>query len=187
MANPIIVVKTRFEVVGFNQYNNVGDAFKQIYLREGPNAFFTGLKVSLIRDVPFSGLFYPIYSFTRGILLKLYEHEMSSNATSAERLKAIAIIATISSFMANVAACTITNPLDLIRTRAYFKFHNQDEGQHYSGIYHAMRKIYIRDGIQGYFMGLLPRIFRKGFGSIIVWTSYEFLIDKKDTVIGLKD
>jgi hypothetical protein len=54
----------------------------------------------------------------------MYEHEMSANATQAERLKALTIIATISSFAANIAACTITNPLDLIRTRAYFKFHN---------------------------------------------------------------
>ena len=36
MANPIIVVKTRLEVVGFNQYNGVSDAFKQIYKLEGP-------------------------------------------------------------------------------------------------------------------------------------------------------
>ena len=50
-----------------------------------------------------------------------------------------------------------------------------------------MRKIYIRDGIMGYFNGLLPRIFRKGLGSILVWTAYEFLIDKKDTVIAMKD
>ena len=53
---------------------------------------------------------------------------MSSNATPAERMKALAMIATISSFAANCAACAITNPLDLIRTRAYFKFHNKDEG-----------------------------------------------------------
>lgn len=50
-----------------------------------------------------------------------------------------------------------------------------------------MRKIYYRDGIIGYFNGLVPRIFRKGLGSIIVWTAYEFLIDKKDSVIALKD
>ena len=25
--------------------------------------FFTGLKISLIRDVPFSGIFYPFYNF----------------------------------------------------------------------------------------------------------------------------
>lgn len=141
----------------------------------------------MIRDVPFSGLFYPIYSFVRERLILLYEHEMSANATQQERLKALAIIATISSFAANVAACAITNPLDLIRTRAYFRFHNQDSGQHYNSIYHAMRKIYYTDGMMGYFNGLLPRIFRKGLGSVIVWTSYEFLIDKKDAVIALKD
>jgi hypothetical protein len=187
MANPIIVVKTRFEVVGFNQYSGVIDAFKQIYGKEGPTAFFTGLKVSLIRDVPFSGMFYPIYAFTRERLIVLYDHELSSKATQSERLRALAIIATISSMAANVAACAITNPLDLIRTRAYFKYHNQDEGQHYRGIGHAMAKIYRTDGFQGFFFGLMPRIFRKGFGSVIVWTSYEYLIDKNDTVIGLKD
>jgi len=46
-----------------------------------------------------------------------------------------------------------------------------------------MKKIYYRDGIMGYFNGLFPRICRKGFGSIVIWTSYEFLIDKKDSVI----
>lgn len=50
-----------------------------------------------------------------------------------------------------------------------------------------MAKIYRRDGFQGFFFGLMPRIFRKGLGSIIVWTSYEYLIDKNDTVIGIKD
>ena len=110
---------------------------------------------------------------------------MSTSSSQSERLRAIAIIACVSSFMANFVACTITNPLDLIRTRAYFKFHNEDQGQHYRGIYHAMKKIYYRDGIIGYFNGLLPRIFRKGLGSVIVWTSYEFLIDKKDAVMKL--
>lgn len=77
ISNPIIVVKTRFEVAGFNDYKNTMDAFKQIYLKEGGSAFFTGLGVSLVRDVPFSGLFYPIYSFFRSELLKFYEYEMS--------------------------------------------------------------------------------------------------------------
>jgi hypothetical protein len=28
LSNPIIVIKTRFEVVGFNQYNSITDACK---------------------------------------------------------------------------------------------------------------------------------------------------------------
>ena len=56
------MVKTRFEVIGFTEYNSVTDAFRQIIAKEGAGGLFTGLKVSLIRDVPFSGIFYPIYN-----------------------------------------------------------------------------------------------------------------------------
>jgi len=37
------------------------------------NGFFTGLKVSLIRDVPFSGVFYPIYNLFKKELMVVYE------------------------------------------------------------------------------------------------------------------
>ena len=60
-GNPVIVIKTRLEVLGFNEYNGMADACRKIYRNEGMGGFFTGLKISLIRDVPFSGIFYPIY------------------------------------------------------------------------------------------------------------------------------
>lgn len=56
------MVKTRLEVVGFSEYSGVADAFRQIIAKEGTGGLFTGLKISLIRDVPFSGIFYPIYN-----------------------------------------------------------------------------------------------------------------------------
>jgi hypothetical protein len=65
LANPLTVVKTRLEVIGFNEYSGISDACRKIYLNEGIHGFFTGLRISLIRDVPFSGTFYPIYSFFR--------------------------------------------------------------------------------------------------------------------------
>lgn len=63
ISNPLIVIKTRFEVVGFNEYKNTIDAAIKIAQNEGLRGFFTGLKVSLLRDVPFSGIFYPIYMY----------------------------------------------------------------------------------------------------------------------------
>ncbi|MFN7881219.1 MAG: hypothetical protein ACK5NI_01925 [bacterium] len=113
-----------------------------MYKVEGIPGFFTGLKISLIRDVPFSGLFYPIYSFFRKELMLLYEYEMSGKVSQMERLKAIAVISTTSTLMANIVSCTITHPLDLIRTRAFFKFHNKDQNQHYAGILNGINKIY---------------------------------------------
>lgn len=184
LANPITVIKTRLEVVGFSEYNGVVDACRKIYLQEGMGAFFTGLKVSLVRDVPFSGVFYPIYSFFRAELTTLYDFEMQ-RSSQAERMKAIAVISSISSFLANIVSCTLTHPLDLIRTRAYFKHYNKDVSQHYSGIAHGIKMIYKNDGFFGFFKGLMPRIFRKGLGSVIMWTCYEFLIDKKDMFMKL--
>ena len=65
ISNPIIIIKTRFEVTGFNEYSGISDATRKIYLQEGLGGFFTGLRVSLIRDVPMSGVFYPIYTFLK--------------------------------------------------------------------------------------------------------------------------
>ena len=119
ISNPIIVIKTRLEVVGFNEYNGMLDAFQKIYAREGACAFFTGLKVSLIRDVPFAGIFYPLYTTFRNNLFHLYEFEMSANseASSSDRVKAITVISSTAAMLANICSCTITHPLDLIRTR----------------------------------------------------------------------
>jgi hypothetical protein len=56
------------------------------------------------------------------------------NVTQAERMKAIAKISSLAAMLANVASCTVTHPLDLIRTRLYFKYYNSDKSQNYSGI-----------------------------------------------------
>ena len=64
-CNPLVIIKTRMEVLSFNEYSGLGDAIRKIYASEGLGGFFTGLKVSLIRDVPFSGVYYPIYSMCK--------------------------------------------------------------------------------------------------------------------------
>ena len=183
ISNPLIVVKTRFEVVGFSEYSGTVDAFRQILLKEGVSGLFTGLKISLIRDVPFSGIFYPIYGFFKTYFLMLWGFNQESGMSQGNRALNLAMVTSAASFSANAVCCVITNPLDLIRTRAYFQYHNKDQAQHYSGIANAFVKIYETDGVRGYFRGLMPRIARKGMGSIIAWSFYEYLIDKKDVVI----
>ena len=65
LSNPLIVIKTRLEVLGFQEYNSLTDAIKKVYKHEGYGGFFTGLKVSLIRDVPFAGIFFPLYELSK--------------------------------------------------------------------------------------------------------------------------
>ena len=126
--NPIIIIKTRLEVIGFNEYNSISDACRKIYVQEGTSGFFTGLKVSLLRDVPFSGIFYPIYNLFKKELVLLHDqvYGSTSNMSSTDRLKALTIISSIASFSANIASCTLTHPIDLIRTRIFFQHYNKD-------------------------------------------------------------
>ena len=129
ISNPIIIIKTRLEVIGFNEYTGIVDASQKIFRQEGLRGFYTGLKVSLIRDVPFSGIFYPIYNMFKKELLYLYEArygELNPNSSSTDRLKALAMISSIASFSANIASCTLTHPIDLIRTRIFFQHYNKD-------------------------------------------------------------
>lgn len=183
ICNPLIVIKTRFEVVGFAEYANTWDAARQIAAKEGLGGFFTGLKISLIRDVPFSGIFYPFYNFFKEWYSMLFGLSFHDNMSTGDRALKLAYITSLSSFSANVVSCVVTHPLDLIRTRVYFQFYNHDKAQHYNSITDAVLKIYEHDGIHGYFRGLLPRIARKGMGSIIAWGIYEYLVDKKDALI----
>ena len=85
--------------------------------------FFTGLKISLIRDVPFSGIFYPIYNFFKTYFSMIL---IGSGMDQANRTLNLTIVASLASFSANIMCCTLTHPLDLIRTRAYFQYHNKD-------------------------------------------------------------
>ena len=71
LTNPIIVIKTRFEVVGFNEYNSIKDAIWKIHSKEGYSGFFVGLKVGIIRDVPFTFTYYPIYEESKHIFAAL--------------------------------------------------------------------------------------------------------------------
>lgn len=95
-------------------------------IKEGPGGLFTGLKVSLIRDVPFSGIFYPIYNFFKLYFMMMLGFNNAEKQDEHNRARNLVIVASAASFTANALCCAITNPLDLIRTRAYFQYHNKD-------------------------------------------------------------
>ena len=82
--------------------------------------FFTELKISLIRDVPFSGIFYPFYNIFKEWYSMLFGLHFNDGMSSYDRSMKLAYITSLASFSANIVSCCATHPLDLIRTRVYF-------------------------------------------------------------------
>ena len=176
LVNPILIVKTRFEVVGFNEYKGMMDAFVQIFRREGLRSFFTnGITVALVKDVPFAAIQFPIYQQIR--LLLQEAGRRAHMAIDSTQIKCAINASSI--FCATFVSCLVTNPLDVIRTRIVFQYYNQNTQQHYISILDAVRKMLKYDGISGLFFGLQARFMKKVLGAVIAWTIFEYLKDSQ--------
>lgn len=160
--NPILVIKTRYEVIGFNSYGGILDAFRHIHKEEGMRGFYSGLKTNIIKDVPASAVFYSLYEF--------FKIELNNFGINNIQIQAL-----ISSISASTILIVLTNPLDVIRTRQQFQHFSDNADHHYTGIIQGYRMIYKTEGFRGLFVGMAPRLIKKGIGSILVWTTYESL------------
>jgi hypothetical protein len=161
LVNPILIVKTRFEVVGSNAYSSILDALIKIKKQEGWLGYFKGLKQTLWKDVPFSAMFYSIYEFSKYI----FSHYITN----------LQIKVMMSSLTANIILIIITNPLDVLRTRVQYLHLSKNSHHEYGGIISGILKITREEGLRGLLVGVIPRFMKKAIGSCIVWSSYETL------------
>ncbi|GAA6215478.1 solute carrier family 25 member 38-A-like [Lates japonicus] len=159
---PVTVIKTRFEC-GRYSYRSVVGALRSVCQTEGPAALFSGLMATLLRDVPFSGIYVMFYSQTKASLPK--EISTSPSAPLANFSCGI---------LAGVLASLITQPADVVKT------HVQVNPQLRTA--EAIRYIYMEHGLQGFFRGAVPRSLRRTMMAAMAWTVYEQMMAH----IGLK-
>jgi hypothetical protein len=160
---PLNVIKTRFEVSGFNSYNNVIDAFRKIYHMEGFAGYFKGIKSMLIKEIPYSSAFYTTYEYS-----KRKVHAMLG-------IRNVQLNSAISSLIAVGLLTVITNPLEVIRTRLQYQFFSQNEEHNYKSIIHGIYLITKHEGVKGLTSGMLPVFLKKGTAGLLVWTLYDTL------------
>ncbi|KYQ92328.1 transmembrane protein [Tieghemostelium lacteum] len=68
----------------------------------------------------------------------------------------------ISGGLASICATTITNPIELVKTRLQLQGELNISQRVYSGVFDAFRKIYTSEGIRGLQRGLIPAYFSQG-------------------------
>uniref|UniRef100_A0A3B5QI02 Mitochondrial glycine transporter n=1 Tax=Xiphophorus maculatus TaxID=8083 RepID=A0A3B5QI02_XIPMA len=155
---PITVIKTRFEC-GRYSYVSVSGALRSVCRSEGPAALFSGLMATLLRDVPFSGIYVMFYSQTKASL------PLSPSAPVANFSCGV---------LSGVLASLVTQPADVVKT------HVQVNPQLRTT--EAVRHIYTAHGLQGFFRGAVPRCLRRTMMAAMAWTVYEQMMAH----VGLK-
>jgi len=163
---PFTVIKTRFESRSYS-YSSTFQALRQIIRTEGFRGLTLGLGPTLIRDVPFSGLYLMFYEHLKTITpedLKI-SHGSSVHFTCG--------------VLAGFLASLVTQPADVIKTQLQLQQHGTNTQSKVAAV---VRNIYQTRGISGFTSGLVPRSLRRTLMAALAWTVYERMIRS----IGLK-
>lgn len=161
---PFTVIKTRFESRAFN-YSSTAHALSSILRTEGLRGLTKGLGPTLVRDVPFSGLYLMFYE-----QLKTWVPEEVSGTQSS------AAVHFSCGLVAGLLASLVTQPADVIKTRLQL---SSGSGLRLTG---AVLQIYRDRGLGGFTTGIVPRSLRRTLMAALAWTFYERMIGS----IGLK-
>ncbi|WFC98988.1 mitochondrial aspartate-glutamate transporter agc1 [Malassezia yamatoensis] len=163
-TNPLEIIKIRLQMQGeaINDPNKVKHGAVQIIRQLGLLGLYKGASACLLRDIPFSAIYFPFYAHLKK---DLFGQTSADKALGFGQLTAAASIA-------GIPAAFLTTPADVIKTRLQVEAR---KGQGYKGITDCFTQILSKEGPAAFFKGSLARVLRSSpqFGATLV--TYEYL------------
>lgn len=147
-------------------YKNMGvfRALKTIYHKEGPLGYYRGNGALMLRVFPYGAVQFVSYEQYKKVLNSLYFNGALSKLLSGS--------------FAGITACSLTYPLDVVRSRLAFQVADE---QIYCGICHVIRQIITTEGgfaglYRGYAATALSMIPAVGFGFFTYESIKDFIL-----------
>lgn len=169
LISPLELVRTKIQSKNIS-YGELGHAIKNSVRTEGILSLWRGLGPTILRDVPFSALYWLNYEF----LKKRYKQPdptfwFSFGAGAAS----------------GTMAAVITLPFDVVKTHRQIELGEviveESSRKLRSNVqvpsnntFAIMRRIYSQRGISGLFAGIVPRIIKVAPACAIMISTYEF-------------
>jgi solute carrier family 25 (mitochondrial aspartate/glutamate transporter), member 12/13 len=164
-TNPLEIVKIRLQVQGEVAKSVEGAPRRSaiwIVRNLGLVGLYKGASACLLRDVPFSAIYFPTYSHLKK---DLFGESQTKKLGVLQLLTAGAI--------AGMPAAYLTTPFDVIKTRLQVEARKGDTA--YTGLRHAARTIWKEEGFRAFFKGGPARIFRSSPQFGFTLAAYELL------------
>uniref|UniRef100_A0A1B0FNV3 Mitochondrial solute carrier protein n=1 Tax=Glossina morsitans morsitans TaxID=37546 RepID=A0A1B0FNV3_GLOMM len=158
-TNPLEIVKIRLQVAG--EIAGGAKVRALAVVRDlGLFGLYKGARACLLRDVPFSAIYFPTYAHTKALFADEdgYNHPLTLLAAGA---------------IAGVPAASMVTPADVIKTRLQVVARTGQTT--YTGVWDATKKIMAEEGPRAFWKGTAARVFRSSpqFGVTLV--TYELL------------
>lgn len=162
IRTPIEIVKQRRQVseVQFRAMDILMHAYKTDGLLNG---VYRGYGVTIMRDIPFSMIQYPLWELLKRLAVKMTGQE--------------AALFTVSCFgsVAGAVGAALTCPLDVAKTRIQLADLNAEQMPTRNPLY-ILKRIYRDDGVAGLFGGFVPRVAWTTIGGFIWFGTYSLVI-----------
>jgi len=160
IVSPLELIRTKMQSQKM-EFFQVRIALRELVKAQGILGLWNGYTATLLRDVPFSALYWPLYEFSKSQL------RLGPNNRFLESF--------VSGAFAGTVACSITLPMDVIKTARQIEMGDKDlmGGKPKSNLT-MVKEIVDRRGVRGLFAGLSPRILKVAPACAIMISSYEY-------------
>lgn len=161
IVSPLELIRTKMQSQKM-EFFQVRIALRELVRSQGIIGLWNGYTATLLRDVPFSALYWPLYEFSKS--------QLRFRFTNNRFLESF-----MSGAIAGTVASTITLPMDVIKTARQIEMGDKDlmGGKQKSNLT-MVREIVERRGVKGLFAGLSPRILKVAPACAIMISSYEY-------------
>ncbi|KAI1180786.1 mitochondrial carrier domain-containing protein [Nemania sp. FL0916] len=164
-TNPLEIVKIRLQVQGEMVKATEGAQKRSamwIVKNLGLQGLYKGASACLLRDVPFSAIYFPTYS------------HLKKDVFGESPTKKLGIVQLLTAgAIAGMPAAYLTTPCDVIKTRLQVEARKGDTN--YTGLRHAAQTILKEEGFKAFFKGGPARILRSSPQFGFTLAAYEVL------------
>ncbi|KAJ5775903.1 uncharacterized protein N7511_000914 [Penicillium nucicola] len=164
-TNPLEIVKIRLQVQGEIAKNVEGAPRRSalwIVKNLGLMGLYKGASACLLRDVPFSAIYFPTYAHLKSDFF---------GETPTNKLGVVQLLT--AGAIAGMPAAYLTTPCDVIKTRLQVEARKGDTK--YNGLRHCAQTVWKEEGLAAFFKGGPARIMRSSPQFGFTLAAYEVL------------
>ncbi|CAK4643008.1 unnamed protein product [Aphanomyces euteiches] len=152
VMSPLTIVKARMEWDASTAKTSLATQLRSLVATYGWQGMYRGALPTLIRDVPFSGLYVALYTRLKNV-------GFDGNPV---------VVNFGCGVVAGGTATVLVHPFDVVKTRMQLEMDGRS-------VRATMMKMYTEEGLSGFLRGVLPRVFKRTLATAITWTIYEHL------------
>eukprot|EP00043_Microstomoeca_roanoka_P003763 m.45668 g.45668 ORF g.45668 m.45668 type:complete len:341 (+) comp12194_c0_seq2:435-1457(+) len=173
IVSPLEMLRTKMQASQGVRYSEAFSVIRRTIHNEGWRSLYRGLNSTLMRDVPFSAIYWTGYELLRRRLGEWLHPDAFSSSTPPID------VAFSAGALAGSTAAIITLPFDVVKTRQQSLLGQailtgRSAGSTKESVFFIIKDIYATYGWRGLFAGITPRVAKVAPACAIMISSYEF-------------